>query len=111
MFSQGQRWCRATIMQEAGMNEMKRKVDLKAMVESEFARCKPVSQEGCCDVAARVDVQAHGVPASDAEIFLRAGAMVDGLFGDAWVKADGAQKSTWLDMCETALRRASNLSV
>lgn len=85
--------------------------DIPALVKAELNRDRPTTQEGLCDVAARVVVIANGIPKSDSEILMRAYAMAEGLFGPAWIKADEAQKSTWVDMCETALRRASNLSV
>lgn len=87
------------------------KRDLHRLAEDELRRCTPVSQEGCCDVAARVDVAANGRPRSDAEFLDRARGLAAGLFGEAFEITNEGQRWIWCDMCEEALRRASNAEI
>lgn len=74
-----------------------------------IAKHPPKTQYECCLVSARISVAAGDIPESDVEFIEAAQGQAIGLFGPAFDEADYAQRATWIDMCERALREAANV--
>ncbi len=65
---------------------------------------RPTTQNECCELAARVCIQLHGVPLKkDIRRLSLAGAT--GLFGPAFSSASPSQQRKWVLMYEAALRK------
>lgn len=77
-----------------------------ALAEAECKLRMPQTQEDCCAIVARITLTVRGMPTSEHEIIGLADGIAKGLFGEAFQAADDAQKWTWIDMCERALREA-----
>jgi hypothetical protein len=73
-----------------------------------IAKNPPKSQYACCLIGARLSIAVGDIPKTDEEFLSAAHGQAIGLFGPSFEAADYAQKSTWIDMCERALREAAN---
>lgn len=78
-----------------------------ALVRAECIMRMPRTQQEVCAMAARIDVTLHGAPKSEKALFSRSLGMAAGLFGCAFDRAAEGQRWEWIDMCEIALRAAS----
>jgi hypothetical protein len=79
---------------------------VERLTAQQLSRTPPRSQEDYCLIAARVSIEVYGAPRSDIHVIQAAAGTAKGLFGPAFEKADGDQRSRWIDMCEEAFRKA-----
>lgn len=80
---------------------------LAKMTEYALKSNPPKTQYDCCLIGARCSVALGNIPKDDAEFISAAWGQAKGLFGPAFEAAEYAQKTTWIDMCERALREAA----
>lgn len=88
-------------------NTMTKAERITQFVDADLARNPIRSQEDVCLLAARASIHVSGKPSTDLEFIDAAAGAARGLFGPAYEAADEAQRWTWNDMCERALRIAS----
>jgi hypothetical protein len=91
------------------MANNRKDIEIRKMFDAALAGGKVHTQEDCCAFATQVDINALGVPQTDAEIIERAYPLASGLFGPAFRNADQHQRLAWIDMCERALRKAAGM--
>jgi hypothetical protein len=80
---------------------------IKLSVDASLATTTPRTQYDFCVIAAEASLSVGSWPKTDAEFISAALGQARGLFGSAFLAADDAQKSTWIDMCERALREVA----
>lgn len=80
---------------------------IAALARFHLERDRPRTQYDCCLLGARCSIAVGDIPRTDEEFIEAAYGQAKGLFGPAFEEADYAQKSTWIDMCERALREAA----
>ena len=89
---------------------MDRQEIIAKMAKLAATKNPPQTQYDVCLIAARCSIAAGDIPRTDKDFIDAAYGMAAGLFGPAFASADYAQKTTWIDMCERALREAASLS-